>query len=138
MIITKLQFSTCLLNGSSVDLKCVLFGFPRPQIFFFQGPEQIVPGEGNFSRFKKVSFDTVRLTMAQQADRRDYACVATMGNVELNRSRPETPALCGKYCVEPFSYHACAANQHSYRSASQALSCIHISCIKRWLAIYTL
>ena len=108
MLITELQFSTCLLNGSSVDLKCVLFGFPRPQIFFFQGTEQIVPGEGNFSHFKKVSFDTVRLTMAQLADRRDYVCVARMGSVELNRSRPETPALCSKYCVEPFSYHVCS------------------------------
>ena len=97
MVNTKLQFSTCLLNGTSVDLMCVYFGFPQPQIVFFQGTEQITPGEGNFSHFKQVSFDTVRLTMPLEADSRDYVCVARMGNVELNRSRPEIPALCSKY-----------------------------------------
>ena len=125
MVNTELQFSTCLLNGSSVDLKCVYFGFPQPQIVFFQGTEQIIPGEGNFSHFKQVSFDTVRLSTALEADSRDYVCVARMGNVELNRSRPETPALCSKYCDEAFSYHS-AANQCNYRSASHAFSCIHV------------
>ena len=102
MIITELRVSSgprCLLSGTSVDIQCVNFGFPRPQIVFFRGTEQITPGQGRFSNFQTVEerFDTVRLTMAQQIDGGDYVCEARRGNSELNRSRPVELVICSKW-----------------------------------------
>ena len=102
MIITALQVSSgprCLLSGTSVDIQCVNFGFPRPEIIFFRGTEQITPGQGEFTNFQTVNgrFDTIRLTMAQQMDGGDYVCEARRGSVELNRSRPVELVFCSKW-----------------------------------------
>ena len=97
MVITQLWISSgpnCLLSGTSVNIQCVNFGFPRPQIVFFQGTEQIITGEG--SRFTQVSFDTVRLSGARQADSGDYVCEARMGTNELSRSQPQNLVFCSK------------------------------------------
>ena len=101
MVITQLRISSgpnCLLSGTSVDIQCVNFGLPRPEIIFFRGTEQITPGQGTFSNFQTVDgrFDTIRLTMAQQTDGGDYVCEARMGSVELNRSRPVELVFCSK------------------------------------------
>ena len=66
----------CLLNGTSVDIQCVNFGLPRPQIVFFRGTEQVTPGQGSFEHFTQVSFDTVRLSGARNDDSGDFACGA--------------------------------------------------------------
>ena len=99
--IIQLQISSiplCLLNGTSVNIKCVNSGFPRPEIVFFRGTEQITPGQGDFSNFERVEeeFDTVRLTTARQKDGGDYVCVARIGNSELDRSQPNTLVFCSK------------------------------------------
>ena len=102
MVITELRVSTvprCLLNGTSVDIQCVNFGFPRPEIFFIKGTEQITSGVGSFDHFEQVSFDTVRLSMAQPDDGGDFFCEARMGNNQLNRSQPKTLVYCSKYCI---------------------------------------
>ena len=101
VVITQLQISSrphCLLNGTSVNIKCVNSGFPQQEIVFFRGTQQITPREGRFSNFEGVEgeFDTVRLTTAQQKDGGDYACVARMGNKELDRSQPNTLVFCSK------------------------------------------
>ena len=57
VVITQLQISSsphCLLNGTSVNIKCVNSGFPRPEIVFFRGTQQITLREGNFSNFERV------------------------------------------------------------------------------------
>ena len=92
----------CLLNGSSVDIQCVNFGFPRPEIVFFQNTELITPGQGNFTRFTQVSYDIMRLTTIQQGDSGDYVCEARMGTNELNRSQPERLVFCSKCFFEAF------------------------------------
>ena len=102
VVITALQVSSgsnCLLSGTSVDIQCVNFGFPRTQIVFFRGTEQITPGQGSFYNFQTVDgrFDTIRLTMAQQMDSGDYVCEARRGIVELNRSRPVPLVFCSKW-----------------------------------------
>ena len=87
-MITELRISSgphCLLNGTSVDIQCVNFGFLRPEIVFFRGVEQITPGQGNFTRFTQVSHDIMRLTTIQQSDSGDYICEARMGTNEINR-----------------------------------------------------
>ena len=97
MVITELRISSsanCLLSGTSVNIQCVNFGLPRPEIDFFQGTEQIITGEG--SRFTQVSFDTVRLSGGRQADSGDYVCEARMGTNELSRSRPQSLVFCSK------------------------------------------
>ena len=99
VVITELWISSgfhCLLNETSVDIQCVNFGFPRPEIIFFQDTELITPSQGNFTRFTQVSYDTVRLTMIQQGDGGDYVCEARMGTNDLNRSQPERLAFCSK------------------------------------------
>ena len=110
VVISQLQISSgshCLLNGTSVNFKCVNSGFPRPEIIFFRGTQQIIPGEGRFSNFEAVEgeFDTVRLTAAGQKDGGEYVCVARMGNSELDRSQPKTLVFCSKCWVETFSLH---------------------------------
>ena len=105
MVITELQISSgphCLLNGTSVDIQCVNFGFPRPEIVFFRGVEQITPGQGNFTRFTQVSHDIMRLMMIQQGDSGDYICEARMGTNEINQSQPERLVFCSKRCFEAF------------------------------------
>ena len=87
MVITELRISSgprCLLSGISVDIQCVNFGFPRPEIIFFKGTKQIIPGVGSFDHFLQVSYDTVRLSMTQADDGGDYFCEARMGNNQLN------------------------------------------------------
>ena len=101
VVITALQVSSgpnCLLSGSEVDIQCVNFGLPRPEIIFFRGTEQITPGQGEFSNFQTVDgeFDTIKLTMAQQTDGGDYVCEARRGSIELNRSRPVELVFCSK------------------------------------------
>ena len=102
VVITQLQISSsphCLLNGTSVNIKCVNSGFPRPEIVFFRETQEITPGNGNFSNFERVEgeFDTVKLTTARQEDGGDYACVARSGSNELDRSQPNTLVLCSKF-----------------------------------------
>ena len=111
MVITELRISSglhCLLSGTSVDIQCVNFGFPRSQIVFFRGKEQIIPGQGSFSNFEAVEgkFDTVRLTMVQVIDGGDYVCEARMGNNELTRSRPVRLVYCSKCWLKHFSSQA--------------------------------
>ena len=99
MVITELRISSgphCLLNETSVDILCVNFGLPRPEIVFFQDTKLITPGQGNTTRFTQVSYDTVRLTMIQQGDGGDYVCEARMGTNELNQSQPEMLVFCSK------------------------------------------
>ena len=101
VVITELQVSSgprCLLSGTSVDIKCVNFGFPRPEIIFFRGAEQITPGQGSFSNFERVpnKFDTIRLTEAQQTDGGQYVCEARDGSRVLNRSLPVELVFCSK------------------------------------------
>ena len=81
-----------------MDIQCVNFGLPRPQIVFFRGASEITPGQGDFSNFQTVEgrFDTIRLTMAQQSDGRDYVCEARRESNELNRSRPVLLVFCSK------------------------------------------
>ena len=108
MVITELWISSgphCLLNASSVDIQGVNFGLPRPDIVFFQNTELITPGQGNFTCFTQVSYDTVRLTTIQQGDSGDYICEARMGTNELNRSRPERLVFCSKSFFEAFFLH---------------------------------
>ena len=110
VVISQLQISSgshCLLNGTSVNIKCVNSGFPRPEIIFFRGSQQITPGEGRFTNFEAVEgeFDTVGLTTARQEDGGVYVCVARMENTEIDRSRPNTLVFCSKCWVEPFSLH---------------------------------
>ena len=103
MVITELWISSgprCLLNETSVDFQCVNFGFPQPEIIFFQDTELITPGQGNFTRFTQVSYDTVRLTMIQQEDGGDYVCEARMGTSELSQSQPERLVFCSKLVLD--------------------------------------
>ena len=99
MVINELRIFSdlrCLLNGTSVDIQCVNFGFPRPEIVFSQDTELITPSQGNFTSFTQVSYDTVRLTMIQQGDGGDYVCEARMGTNVLNQSQPERLVFCSK------------------------------------------
>ena len=97
VIISQLRITSsanCLLSGTSVDIQCVNSGFPRPEIVFFHGTQRITTGEG--SRFTQLSFDTVRLTRAQQTDNGQYVCEARDGNLQLNRSQPRDLVFCSK------------------------------------------
>ena len=105
MVITGLDVSSgprCLLSGTSVDIQCVNFGLPRPEIVFFRGALQITPGEGMFSNFARVAnkFDTVRLTGAQRPDGGQYVCEARDGSRQLNRSQPVDLVFCSKCQVD--------------------------------------
>ena len=104
MGITELQVPSCLLNGTSVNIQCVSFGFPRPEIVFFRGTEQITPGVAPFNRFEQVFFDTLRLSGARQADCGDYSCEARMGSNVLTRSPTEKLMCCSKVIVFLTSY----------------------------------
>ena len=88
-----------------MDIQCVNFGFPRPQIVFFRGTEQITPGQGSFKNFTQVSFDTVKLSGAREDDSGDFVCEARMGANELNRSRPVRLVFCSKCWVTAFCPH---------------------------------
>ena len=103
VVITELQISSdprCLLNETSVDIQCVNFGFPRPEIVFFLDTELINPGQANSTRFTQVSYDTVRLTVVQQGDGGDYVCEARMETNEVNRSQPERLLFCSKLVLD--------------------------------------
>ena len=105
MVITGLDVSSgprCLLSGTSVDIQCVNYGLPRPEIVFFQGTQQITPGQGRFSNFERVTnkFDTIRLTEAQQTDGGQYVCEARDGSRQLNRSQPVDLVFCSKCQVD--------------------------------------
>ena len=97
MDIAELQFPSCLLSGSSVNIQCVSSGFPRPDIVFLQGAVQITPGVAPFNRFEKAFFDTVKLSGASQADCGDYSCQARMGNNVLANSSTKKLVCCSKY-----------------------------------------
>ena len=101
MVITELRVSSgppCLLSGTSVDIQCVNYGLPRPEIVFFRGALQITPGQGMFSNFARVQnqFDTIRLTEAQQTDSGQYVCEARDGSRQLNRSQHMDLVFCSK------------------------------------------
>ena len=122
LVVTELWISSgphCLLNGTSVDIQCVNFGLPRPEIIFFQDTELITPGQGNFTRFTQVSYDTVRLTMIQQGDGGDYVCEARMGTNVLNQSQPESLVFCSKLVLAGLKHS-------SLTSCSQNTQCIHL------------
>ena len=89
-----------LWNGTSVDILCVNFGFPRPEIVFFRDTKMITLGQGNFTCFTQVSFDAVRLTMIQQGDGGDYVCEARIRNNVLNQSQPERLAFCSMLLLD--------------------------------------
>ena len=111
VVITRLEVSSgprCLLSGTSVDIQCVNFGLPRPEIVFFRGALQITPGQGIFSNFERVAnkFDTIRLTVAQQTDNGQYVCEARDGSRQLNRSLPVDLVFCSKCQVDyPHQLH---------------------------------
>ena len=99
VVITELRISSsppCLLNGTSVDIQCVNFGFPRPKIVFFKGTKQITPGVAPFTNLEHLNVDSVRLITAQQADSGIYVCEARMGGRELIQSQPNTLVFCSK------------------------------------------
>ena len=105
MVITRLEVSSgprCLLSGTSVNIQCVNFGLPRPEIVFFRGVLQITPGQGSFSNFERVpnKFDTIRLIEAQQTDGGQYVCEARRGSIELKQSRPVYLVFCSKCQVD--------------------------------------
>ena len=103
MVINELRISSgrhCLLNETSVDIQCVNFGFPRPEIVFFLDTELITPGQANSTHFTQLSYDTVRLTVIQQGVGGDYVCEARMGTNELNRSQPERLVFCSKLVLD--------------------------------------
>ena len=105
MVIIELRVSSsthCLLNGTSVDIKCVNFGFPRPEIIFFRGALQITPGQGSFSNFERVQnqFDIIWLTEAQRTDGGHYICEARDGSRLLSRSLPVDLVFCSKCQVD--------------------------------------
>ena len=103
MAINVLRISSgprCLLSGTSVDILCVNFGFPRPEEVFFLDTELIIPDQGNFTRFTQVSFDTIWLTMIQQGAGGDYICKARIGNDVLNQSQPERLAFCSMLLLD--------------------------------------
>ena len=107
VVITELEVSSgprCLLSGTSVDIQCVNYGLPRPEIIFFRGALQITPGQGSFSNFERVPnrFDTIRLTGAQLTDSGQYVCEARDGSRQLNRSQPRDLVFCSKCQVEAF------------------------------------
>ena len=106
VVITELQLFSgpnCLPSETSVDIQCVNFGLPRPEIIFFRGAEQITPRVAPFTNFEQVSFDTMRLSGAQPWDGGDYVCVAKTGNLHLDRSQPKRLVYCSKYFVVVFS-----------------------------------
>ena len=111
VVITELCSPRCLLNETSVDILCVNFGFPRPEIIFFQDTELITPGQGNFTRFTQVSYDTVRLTMIQQGDGGDYVCEARMGTNDFVRSRL---VFCSKCWIGAFPLTSCLQNKRLF------------------------
>ena len=85
-----------------MDIQCVNFGLPRPEIIFFRGALQITPGQGLFSNFERVQnqFDTLRLTEAQLMDSGQYVCEARDGSRQLNRSQPVDLEFCSKCRVD--------------------------------------
>ena len=99
VVITELQVPSCLMNGTLV---CVNSGFPRPEIVFFRGAEQITPGVAPFDRFEQVFFDTLRLSGARQADCGDYSCEARMEGNVLTQSPTKELKCCSKYYVIVF------------------------------------
>ena len=128
MIIIALQVSSgprCLLSGTSVDIQCVNFGFPRPEIIFFKGVEQVTPSQGSFERYMQLSFDTIRISGVRETDLGDFICEARMGINELRQSRPVRLVFCSKWCVTAFSPHqllmqqpsVCLSLSYSYSSA---------------------
>ena len=105
VVITGLEVSSgprCLLSGTLVDIQCVNFGLPRPEIVFFRGALEITPGQGSFSNFERVpnKFDTIRLSEAQQTDGGQYVCEARDGSRQLNRSQPVDLMFCSKCQVD--------------------------------------
>ena len=92
------------MNGTSVDLQCVNSGFPRPEIVFFNETEQIMPGQGHFTRYEQVSFDTVRLSGVRKEDSGNYVCEARRDGVELDRSLPGRLLVCSKCSYKLVSY----------------------------------
>ena len=96
--IQLLSSPPCLLNGTTVDIQCVVSGFPRPNIFFYKGTEQIFPGVAPFSNFKSVDGenDTVKLTVTQQADSGDYLCKAKSEDGVVGQSPPKSLMFCSK------------------------------------------
>ena len=81
-----------------MDIQCVNYGLPRPEIVFFRGALQITPGQGMFSNFARVTnkFDTIRLTWAQRVDGGQYVCEARNRSRQLNRSLPVDLEFCSK------------------------------------------
>ena len=89
---------TCLVNGTTVEIRCVISGFPQPNVFFYKGTEQIFPGVAPFNNFESVNGenDTVKLTVTQQADSGDYFCKAKNGSVVVGESPPKSLMFCSK------------------------------------------
>ena len=88
----------CLVNGTTVDIQCVVSGFPRPNVFFYKETEQIFPGVAPFINFESVDGenDTVKLTVTQQEDSGDYLCKAKRGDVVVGESPTKRLMFCSK------------------------------------------
>ena len=77
-------------------LHCVNTGFPRPLITFSRGTLDVTPSAAPFEHFQQLQFDTLNLTMVQQADQAEYVCRASSGGTELDRSPPINLQFCSK------------------------------------------
>ena len=88
----------CFVNGTTVDIRCVISGFPRPNVFFYKETEQIFPGVAPFNNFESVDGenDTVKLTVTQQADSGDYLCKAKNEDGVVGESPPKSLMFCSK------------------------------------------
>ena len=50
----------CLLAGSTVLLRCVAIGYPRPELIFTKASAIIIVGVGVYNRIRQVEYDQVR------------------------------------------------------------------------------
>ena len=101
VVVSDLQLASsppCLLNGTAVDIRCVVSGFPRPNVFFYKGTDQIFPGVAPFNNFKSVDGenDTIRLTVTQQADSGNYLCKAKSGDDVVGQNASKSLMFCSK------------------------------------------
>ena len=97
--VTGIQFLTnppCLLDGTSVIIQCVTFGFPRPQITFNKGTMPITLGIGTFNNFGQLDYDTLNFTVIGRDDQGVYSCTAWNRDMELSYSPHKTLLFCSK------------------------------------------
>lgn len=75
----------CLLNGTTVTIRCVTSGFPRPQITFTK--DSVALDVGTYSNFVQLDYDTFNITVVQIDDQgENYSCSARDGDTVLSIS----------------------------------------------------